>query len=115
MKGYNWIVRVREELNLTSDNQAAAKVGLSRSAVSQHKNGRATRLDDEQCIQIAKILGISPEEIIADQHLESAKSPEEKAVWANFLKMAGRAAAVTLSAVIALPQDILNSAVCILC
>ncbi len=115
MNGYSWIVKVREKLELPSDNQAAAKIGISRSAVSQHKAGRAKSLNDEQCLQVAKILGISAEEVIADQHFEGAKTPEERAVWANFLKMAGRAAAIALGAAITLPHHIWSAPVCILC
>jgi DNA-binding transcriptional regulator YdaS (Cro superfamily) len=115
MNGYNWIVKVRDKLNLTSDNQAAAKLGISRSAVSQHKSGKVKYLNDEQCLQVAKILGISPENIIADQHLEGAKSAEEKAVWLNILKLTGRAAAILTGAAITLPTQILTAPLCILC
>tara|TARA_R110001592_G_scaffold335102_1_gene619660 strand:- start:357 stop:707 length:351 start_codon:yes stop_codon:yes gene_type:complete len=103
MKSYELIQAVKEKLNLESDNQAAMNIGITRATVSNHKTGKCRTLNDEQCITVAKILGISAEQIIADQHLEGAKTPEERAVWQNILKYAGSAAAVLTGVTLALP------------
>jgi plasmid maintenance system antidote protein VapI len=115
MKSYKWIVEVKEKLNLPSDYRAAELIGITRQSVSKHKRNEAKTLKDEQCIKVADLLGISPEIVIADQHLEAAKTPEEKAVWQNFLKLSGSAAASILGIATALPHLLKIAGVYILC
>ena len=81
MESYYFIQAVKTKLELPSDNQAAAKIGITRSAVSNHKTGRCKTLNDEQCIKVAEILGLPAAAIIADQHAEAAKTPELKKLW----------------------------------
>ena len=115
MNSYKWVEKLRDETGIKSDNSIAVLLGISRQCICDHKKGRNTTFDDKTCLKIAEILNIRPEEIIADQHMEGAKSPEEKQVWSNFLKLAGSAAAMLTGVALALPWAILNAPVCILC
>lgn len=96
MNSYEWIKRVKDELELASDNKAALVIGISRASVSMHKSGKAKTLNDDQCMTVAELLGIDPGIVIADQHMERAKDPEQRKVWEHFLKMAGSAAMIFL-------------------
>ena len=86
MDSYSFIQAVKTKLDLPSDNQAAAKIGITRSAISNHKSGRCKTLSDEQCIKVAEILGLPAEAILADQHAEAAKTPELKKLWSEMGK-----------------------------
>ncbi|MDF1693294.1 MAG: hypothetical protein P1U47_13015 [Zhongshania sp.] len=86
MDSYTLIQAVKTKLNLPSDNQAAAKIGITRATVSNHKTGRIKTLNDAQCLKVAEILELPPETVIADQNAEGAKSPEVKKFWEGFGK-----------------------------
>lgn len=92
MRSYQWLMLVKKELGLKSDNQTALAIGLQRSAISAHKLGKVTSLDDETCLKIAEILDIDPIEIITDQHMEAAKNPALRRVWQQLSKMASQPA-----------------------
>tara|TARA_Y100001934_G_C12262407_1_gene730712 strand:- start:48 stop:392 length:345 start_codon:yes stop_codon:yes gene_type:complete len=94
MKSYEWIVRVKDELELPSDNKAAMLIGVTRSAVSHHKSGKLKQLKDEHCMKVAELLGINPAEVIADQHAEGADNPALKSVWQSMAKNLSQSAAV---------------------
>ena|GEM_PF-4950347 len=81
MKSYNWVLKLKSECGITSDNQVAQTLGLTRAAISDHKNGRAVSFADEQCMKIAELLDLEPIAVIADQRAEGAKNPNMKAVW----------------------------------
>ena len=86
MKGYELIQAVKTKLDLPSDNQAGAIIGLTRGTISNHKTGKCHTLSDEQCITVAKILDLPPMAVIADQHAEAAKTPELKQIWSSMGK-----------------------------
>lgn len=86
MKSYDWIIKVRTELDLPSDNQAAQRIGITRSAVSMHKNGKVKALNDSQCLRVAEILNIPAKVIIADQHAEAADCENLREVWRDIAK-----------------------------
>ena len=103
MKSYEWIKKVRTALELTSDNQAAQHIGITRSAVSMHKAGKVKALNDGQCMRVAELLGINPAEVIADQHAEATENPALKSVWQNMAKTLSQSAALAVTDLALLP------------
>ncbi|WP_339677501.1 hypothetical protein, partial [uncultured Zhongshania sp.] len=81
MRGYEWVELIKRETDLKSDNKVALAIGITRSAISDHKHGRAASFYDEQCIKIAELLGLEPIVVIADQRAAGAKNDSMKAVW----------------------------------
>jgi len=81
MESYDIIRAVKSKMNLPSDNQAAAMIGISRSAVSLHKRGLSKTLDAEQCIIAARLLDLPEILVIADQQAKSAKSDITREYW----------------------------------
>ena len=114
MKSYEWIKKVRTALELTSDNQAAQHIGITRSAVSMHKAGKVKALNDGQCMRVAELLGINPAEVIADQHAEATENPALKSVWQNMAKTLSQSAALAITA-LALLQPMESTSQYILC
>ena len=119
MKSIEWIEKAREKQGNCSYYRIAQELNLSRQAISNHKTGRRNYLEDDTCLLIAKILEISAESVIGDQHAEQAKTIEEKQFW---LRLAATAATVTICLAVngqTLSHQILNSEVihqfCILC
>lgn len=70
----------REAAKLTSDNQLAGKLGVSRQAVSNWRHGN-NATDALACAAIAKITGFKLATVIGIAGEARAISPSEKAVW----------------------------------
>ena len=98
MKSYNWVEKIKEKTDLKSDYAVSVALGITRATISQHKTGAVSAFSDKQCIRIAEILQISAAEVLADQHAEAAKTPEEKAAWNEVVKALMSSAAAVLLA-----------------
>lgn len=75
-----YLDEIGEKFSLGSDNQIAKKLGITRSAISQYRNG--TRAMDDYCaMQIASFLKINPMLVIATANEKREKSREKKIFW----------------------------------
>lgn len=84
---------------LPSDYALAARMGISRSAVSGYRHGR-TRPDDTMAARLAELAGLDPDATVAAMHAQRAASEPERQRWeriAERLQRAGAAACVILS------------------
>lgn len=63
-----------------SDYALAPKLGVTRAAISNYRNGRSF-FDDEMCLKVASLLEIKPFIVMADIHAERAKTEPEKSAW----------------------------------
>ena len=97
MKSTAWIDRLISEKNLASDNQAAKLIGLTRGAISHHRQGIVTTLKEESCLQLAEALGIDPAIVLMDQAAERAKTPALRKQFERLGKLAGQGAAAALA------------------
>lgn len=86
---------VKARHSLPSDYALAAKLGVTRAAISKFRI-RKDPMGDSTAIQVAKLLELDPAVIIAAVHCERAKKPDEKAVWAAMLEKLGGLAALVL-------------------
>ncbi|WP_060013245.1 helix-turn-helix domain-containing protein [Burkholderia ubonensis] len=75
-----WLDAVKARLDLPSDYAAAKVLGVTRSAVSAYRNGRAT-FDDDVAFLVADILDVNPLEVIVSSRAERAKSEDQRHAW----------------------------------
>lgn len=88
---------VKARLDLPSDYAAAKVLGVTRAAISSYRVGRS-HFDDEMCVRVAEILGISAGEVMAAMQAERAKSPVARAAWEGvWEKFAGVAVGVAVA------------------
>lgn len=81
-----WLDRAKEKLGL-SDYALAPMLGLSRSQISNYRNGRDF-LSDDAALKLANLLEMdSPAVIIASSHAERAKSDDARAFWSQLAGM----------------------------
>jgi len=78
----DYLDEVANKFNLTSDNQIANKLGVTRSAVSQYRSG-SRAMDDYCAMQIAAFLKINPMLVIAAANERREKSEPKKEYWRN--------------------------------
>lgn len=91
-----WLDKAKEKMGGISDYALAPKLGLSRSQISNYRNGRDF-LSDDAAMKLAELLEIDPTQIIASAHAERAKSEPARAFW---MQWAERLGGVTAAAVI---------------
>ncbi|WP_269501328.1 helix-turn-helix domain-containing protein [Burkholderia sp. IMCC1007] len=75
-----WLDALKARLDLPSDYAAAKVLGVTRSAVSAYRNGRAT-FDDDVAFHVAEILEVNPLEVIVSSRAERAKSEDQRDQW----------------------------------
>lgn len=78
-----------------SDYAIAKKLGITRSSVSNYRNHKSF-FDDSTALEVAKLLEISPVDVLINIHTERAKKPAEKAAWESALQRLGGVAAALL-------------------
>lgn len=94
------------KLGITSDNQLALHLGLTRASISDYRHKRST-MDPYTATQIAIILDIDPMLVIATANIEREKDGKRREFWENFSKrISGIAAAVLLTASMAYDIDL---------
>jgi transcriptional regulator with XRE-family HTH domain len=82
-----WLDAAKQQHGL-SDYALAPLLGVSRSQMSNYRNGR-DYLSDDAAIKLADLLGMEdPSLIIASAHAERAKSPAAKAFWERWAAVA---------------------------
>lgn len=85
MYGYELIQIYMDTKGYSQAKQASDDLALSNSQISMIKAGDRF-LSEETALYIAKRCGLDEEEVILKLSEEKAKTPGEKAVWANILK-----------------------------
>jgi transcriptional regulator with XRE-family HTH domain len=88
---------VKKRLDLPSDYAAAKALGVTPSAISKYRLGRAS-FDDLTCLRVAEILGVDEIEVIAAANAARANDPRIRRVWENVW---GKATGATVTAVLA--------------
>ena len=96
MKSIEWIDKLIREKKLPSDRQAALLIGMTVTAMSSHRVGRTTTLDDKYAYKLEELLNLPHGKIVADQHAERASDPKISAMWR---KLAASAAVLTILSV----------------
>lgn len=88
---------VKKRLDLPSDYAAAKALGVTPSAISKYRLGRAS-FDDLTCLRVAEILGVDEIEVIAAANAARANDPRIRRVWENVW---GKATGATVTAALA--------------
>ncbi|WP_216641718.1 hypothetical protein [Pandoraea apista] len=80
---------VKARLHLTSDDAVSIALGVTPSAVSKYRVGRA-RFDDDVCVRVAQILGIDALQVVAAANYERARTDVGRAIWADLAERLAR-------------------------
>lgn len=93
----------KEKLSVSSDNQLANALEISRQAVSQYRSN-ARAFDNFTCMKIAEVTGIALDQIIFDMELQREPSEKRREAWENYMKRLGGIAASFLAVVVIIGQ-----------
>lgn len=84
MNTVDYLQACKTRLNITSDYALAARLGVTRSGISQYQSGR-NQMGDETAVRVAEILGIDPAQVLLNLAMERARTPETQAVWSGLM------------------------------
>lgn len=84
MTSLEYLEAVKTRLGISSDYALAARLGVTRSAVSKFQKGAV--FGDDVALTVAEILGLNPLVVIAAANAERAKTPEQKARWTGLME-----------------------------
>jgi transcriptional regulator with XRE-family HTH domain len=84
MTSLEYLDAVKTRLGIVSDYALAARLGVTRSAVSKFQKGAV--FGDDVALTVAEILQINPLTVIAAANAERAKTPEQKARWEGYME-----------------------------
>jgi len=111
----DYIDEVLNMYNLTQDQQAADKLGLSPAAVSHYRTGRRA-FSDEAAFAVAEALGINAAEVIAAANAEREKDEEKRKKWERWFRtVAATVATIALTLPQVIDSSLLTASHCILC
>jgi hypothetical protein len=96
---------VKSRYKLTSDYQLAAKLGMTRQAVSLYRS-EARYLDDFTALKVAELLELPEIKVIAIANAERAKRPLEKARWKELAKASMLATALIGAGFLGAPGEV---------
>lgn len=85
MNTIEYLQAVKTRLEITSDYALAARLGITRSAVSKLQQGGVS-FSDDVALTIAEILNLNPLVVIASANAERAKTPEQRARWSGVME-----------------------------
>lgn len=85
MNTIEYLQAVKTRLEITSDYALAARLGITRSAVSKLQQGGVS-FSDDVALTIAEILKLNPLVVIAAANAERAKTPEQRARWSGVME-----------------------------
>lgn len=85
MNTIEYLQAVKTRLDITSDYALAARLGITRSAVSKLQQGGVS-FSDDVALTIAEILKLNPLVVIASANAERAKTPEMRARWMDVIQ-----------------------------
>lgn len=82
-----YLDEVKAKLDLASDYALAKHWQVSKQDISSYRSGNRT-LGEDRALEVARILGIDPAEVLIATHAERAKSEQARQVWEDvFLKL----------------------------
>lgn len=85
MNTIEYLQAVKTRLHITSDYALAARLGVTRSAISKLQQGKGI-FGDDMALTVAQILDINPLVVIACANAERAKTPEQRARWSGVME-----------------------------
>lgn len=85
MNTLEYLDAVKKKLGIESDYALAARLGVTRSAVSTFMRGKGI-FGDDVALSVAEILGVNPLVVIAAANAERAKTEEQKARWTGLME-----------------------------
>lgn len=94
-----YLEQLKIKANVSSDYALSKMLDISRSAVSNYRNGKSS-FDDETCLKVASILEIEPIEVLINIHVERSTNPLVKDAFAEMLEKVSKVAAVCLFATV---------------
>jgi transcriptional regulator with XRE-family HTH domain len=97
-KSIYYLDRAKEKLNVSSDYEMAAKLGVTRAAISKWRRNKGV-MDDFAAAKIAEILDADAMAVIAAANAERESDVERQEFWKNFYKRLGGIAASIFFAV----------------
>lgn len=80
MNTTEYLKAVKDRLNIESDYALAARLGVTRSAISKLQMGKGV-FGDDMALAVAQILDLNPLIVIAQANAERSKTPEQRARW----------------------------------
>ncbi|MYM67306.1 hypothetical protein GTP45_10735 [Pseudoduganella sp. FT55W] len=85
MNTIEYLKAVKAATGITSDYALAARLGVTRSAVSRLQQGGVT-FSDDVALTVAEILKLHPLSVIAQANAERAKTPEQRERWSGVME-----------------------------
>lgn len=85
MRTPEYLDMIREKLRLPSDYALQKPLQVSKTQVSNYRNGKEF-FSDVIAVRVAALCDIRAERVLVESHLEKAKTPEERAVWESILE-----------------------------
>jgi transcriptional regulator with XRE-family HTH domain len=89
------IEQAKEKANIESDYKLAQALGISRAIVSQWKSG-TKHPSTTQAIQLATLAKMDEMEVIARIEAATAKTPEKRKFWTDYIEKRGLAALASM-------------------
>lgn len=100
MKTIDFLDRVKEAHDLSSDYALSQRLGVSRQQVSKYRSGREA-LSDELALQVSAMLDMDPGYVVACMHAERARDDGLRQVWEHVADKMSRMAHVGAMGVLA--------------
>jgi plasmid maintenance system antidote protein VapI len=85
MNTVEYLRAVKARYGISSDYALAARLGVTRSAVSKMQQG-AVAFSDDVALTVAELLDVEPILVIAAANAERAKTAEQKARWTGLME-----------------------------
>lgn len=84
MNTLEYLRAVKARLGIESDYALAARLGVTRSAISKLQQGKVV-FGDDVALTVAQILDLNPLVVIAQANAERANTPEMRARWMDVI------------------------------
>lgn len=85
MKTPEYLDLVREKLGLPSDYALQKPLNVSKTQVSNYRNGREF-FSDPVAVRVAELCGLDAWRVLLDSHIERSKTPETRAAWTGMME-----------------------------
>lgn len=90
IRALDTLARMRD---ISSDNRLSLLLDVTRQRVSMYRTGER-QLDDDLAIKVAEMIGMKPEQLLAEIQAERSKDAKARKVWTNLARMAAAAPAL---------------------
>jgi len=85
MNTLEYLAAVKKRLVIESDYALAARLGVTRSAISKLQQGKGV-FGDDVALTVAQILDLNPLIVIAQANAERANTPEARSRWMELVE-----------------------------